>query len=131
MSAGLDTEEAIACQPMIEKFKKIIQFIKEVSKDERIPERDKKVILVMVALVVSPIDFIPDWIPIIGILDDIFIMALVLDYFFTVLDSQVLLSHYPFGMKSFIALKKTSRMISWITPEFVRDRIWKYKPPVY
>jgi uncharacterized membrane protein YkvA (DUF1232 family) len=116
---------------MMEKIKKIIQFIKEVAQDERIPERDKKMILVMVALVVSPIDFIPDWIPIIGILDDIFIMALVLDYFFTVLDSQVLLSHYPFGMKSFIALKKTSKMISWITPEFVRDRIWKYKPPVY
>ena len=116
---------------MIEKFKKIIQFIKDVSHDERIPERDKKVLLTLVALVVSPIDFIPDWIPILGILDDLFIMCIVLDYFFTVLDAQLLLSHYPFGMKSFIALKKTAHLVSWLTPAFVRDRLWKYKPPVY
>ncbi len=116
---------------MLQKVKKIIQFIKDVSQDERIPERDKTVILVMVALVVSPIDFIPDWIPILGILDDLFIMALILDYLFTVLDAQLLLSHYPFGMKSFIALRKTARMVSWVTPSFLRDKIWKYKPPIY
>ena len=116
---------------MIEKFKKIIQFIKDVAQDDRIPDRDKKVLLAMVALIVSPIDIIPDWIPILGIIDDLFIMAIVLDYFFTVLDSNILLTYYPFGMKSFIALRKTARMVSWITPNFVRDKIWKYQPPAF
>lgn len=116
---------------MFDKFKKVIQFVKDVSQDDRIPEQDKKILMVMVALIVSPIDFIPDWIPILGILDDLFIMAIVLDYFFTVLDTQILLTHYPFGMKSFIALRRTARMVSWITPQFIRDRIWKYEPPAY
>ena len=86
---------------MISAIKKIIQFIKDVSQDERIPERDKKILLVLVALIISPIDIIPDWIPLIGIIDDLVILAVVLDYLFSVLDRDVLLSHYPFSLKSF------------------------------
>lgn len=114
---------------MLFTFKKIIQFINDVSQDERIPERDKKVLLVLVALIVSPIDIIPDWIPLLGLLDDLLILAIVLDYFFTVLEANILLSHYPFGLRSFLALKRTARLISWLTPNFVRNRIWNYKPP--
>ncbi|MES2855032.1 MAG: hypothetical protein V4692_04165 [Bdellovibrionota bacterium] len=46
----------------MEFFKQLIQFIRNVANDERIPPRDKKILLGLVALIVSPIDFIPDWI---------------------------------------------------------------------
>lgn len=112
-------------------LKALIEFIKNVAKDERIPDRDKKVILACLALVISPFDIIPDWIPIIGVLDDIVLIAIVLDYFFDILDQNILLTHYPFGMKSFVALRRSSRMITWVTPQWVKDKVWKYEKSPY
>ena len=83
------------------------------------------------ALVLSPIDLIPDWIPIIGIMDDVVIMAIVLDYFFNHLDQDILLSHYPWGMKSFIRMRRAARMVAYFSPNWVKAKIWSFKPSIY
>ena len=107
-------------------FPKLLDFLKNVTNDERIPAHDKKILAALVALIISPVDLIPDWIPVIGWIDDWIILALVLDYFFNVLDSEVLLSHYPWGMKSFLRLKRWSSLISWSAPNWLKSRIWNY-----
>lgn len=101
-------------------------FLLNVANDERIPARDKKVILALIALVLSPIDLIPDWIPVFGILDDVIILSIILDYFFRVLDDQVLLSHYPWGMKSFARLRAISRAMDFFVPNVIKKRLWQY-----
>lgn len=111
--------------------KVVIQFIRDVANDPRIPERDKTVVLALVALIVSPFDLIPDWIPVIGMLDDVVLLALILDYFFNVLNAEILLSHYPWGMKSFARLRGTARLIAMITPSKIKNKIWKYQPPAH
>ena len=116
---------------MIEFFKSLTQFIREVANDERIPSQDKKVLLGLMALLVSPVDLIPDWIPVFGQLDDIVIVALILDYLFNVLDQDILLSHYPWGMKSFTNLRRTSRMIAVITPAFIKNKLWAFQASPY
>ncbi len=110
-------------------LKLIIQFIRDVAQDPRIPERDKTVIMALAMLIVSPLDLIPDWIPFLGILDDLILLALILDYFFSVLEQSLLLSHYPWGIKSFIMLKKSAHLLSWWVPDFLKDKIWQYRPP--
>lgn len=112
-------------------IKDLVAFIKAVAADPRIPDRDKKLLLALLALVASPIDIIPDWIPILGMLDDIVIVAIVLDYLFNHLDREILLSHYPWGMKSFIRTSRVARTIAVLTPKGVRERIWKFRPDVY
>ena len=112
-------------------FRQLIQFIKDVANDERIPSRDKKTILFLVGLILSPLDLIPDWIPIIGLVDDLVVLALILDYFFDVLDQEILLSHYPFGMKSYLWVRRASRLITTVTPAPIKDRIWKYQASPY
>ena len=107
-------------------FSDLKKFLTDVAHDERIPARDKKVLLALIALVVSPIDLIPDWIPVFGLLDDIIILAIILDYFFRVLDSQVLLSHYPWGMKSFAKLRAVARTLEFFVPRFVKKKLWQY-----
>ena len=109
----------------------LIEFIKKVGADERIPSRDKKVIIALVALVISPFDILPDWIPIIGLIDDIVILAIVLDYLFNVLDQNILLSHYPWGMKSYTWIRRAARTITGLTPTFVKNWVWKYEPDPY
>lgn len=106
----------------------LIGFVKCVAEDPRIPSHDKKVILTVTALIISPIDIIPDWIPVIGWLDDLVLLAIILDYFFNVLDQDILLSHYPWGLKSFIWMRRLARTIAVLTPQFVKDKIWKYRP---
>lgn len=115
----------------VKTIKKLFEFIKAVAKDERIPERDKKVILAFLALIMSPIDIIPDWIPVFGVIDDLVLLAIILDYFFEVLDQDILLSHYPFGMKSFIAMRRFARLLTWMTPRPIKDKIWKFEKSPY
>lgn len=115
----------------MEFIKKVLNFLRNVVQDERIPSRDKKVLLALVALILSPIDLIPDWIPILGLLDDFVILAIVLDYFFEVLDSEILLSHYPWGMKSFSALRHSSRLITRVAPRSLKNLIWQYEGSPY
>lgn len=112
-------------------LKQLIQFIRNVAEDERIPARDKKVVLALLALVLSPFDIIPDWIPIIGVMDDLVLIAIVLDYFFNVLDQEILLSHYPWGLKSFTSIKRIAHVIAILTPPALKNRIWKYQPSPY
>ena len=107
-------------------FTDLKNFLKNVAADERIPARDKKIILAMVALILSPFDIIPDWIPLFGILDDIILLSIILDYFFTVLDSRILLSHYPWGMKSFARLRGVARTMQFFVPNFVKKRLWSF-----
>jgi uncharacterized membrane protein YkvA (DUF1232 family) len=112
-------------------IKELIAFLKAVSTDARIPERDKAVLVACIALIISPIDLIPDWIPIIGWMDDFVILAIVLDYFFNHLDQDILLSHYPWGMKSYVRLRKSAQLVAAMTPSFIKGKIWKFKPDVY
>jgi uncharacterized membrane protein YkvA (DUF1232 family) len=112
-------------------FNKLYTFVKDVCKDDRIPERDKVVLGSLIALIVSPVDIIPDWIPIVGQLDDIVMIALVLDYLFGHLDETVLLSHYPWGMKSYARVRRCARIMGLLAPGFLKRRIWAYVPSPY
>lgn len=107
-------------------FTDLKKFLMDVAHDERIPGRDKKVLLAMIGLLISPIDLIPDWIPVFGLLDDVIILSVILDYFFRVLDSSVLLSHYPWGMKSFARLRSIARAMEFMVPRFIKKRLWQY-----
>lgn len=107
-------------------FKDIKDFLTNTANDERIPSRDKKIVLALVALIISPLDLIPDWIPIIGLLDDVIVLSVVLDYFFSVLDSRILLSHFPWDMKAFARLRGISRALQFLVPRFLKKKLWTY-----
>ncbi len=116
---------------MFQAIKDLIQFIKDVAQDEKIPSRDKKVLAGLLVLIVSPLDFIPDWIPIIGQLDDILMIALVLDYLFNTLDDDVLLGHWPFNFSSFARIRRAARIIAALAPKFLKRHLWKYSGSPY
>ena len=60
-------------------FKQEIRVYQLVLHDERVPKRAKWLLGIALAYLVSPIDLIPDFIPILGYLDDVVIVpALVL-----------------------------------------------------
>jgi uncharacterized membrane protein len=107
-------------------FINLKSFISSTYADERIPQKDKKLIVVLLVILALRILFIPDWIPYFGILDILFLLAIIVDYFFGVLDQNLLLSHYPWGMKSFARIKRMASFLSLFAPPFIKDNIWQY-----
>jgi uncharacterized membrane protein YkvA (DUF1232 family) len=64
-------------------------------RDERVPRRHKLLIGALVLYLAMPIDLVPDFIPVVGVLDDAIIVALVLRTVFRSAGSQVLGEHWP------------------------------------
>lgn len=116
---------------MLKRFRELTGFIKAVATDDRIPDRDKRILLVLIALLASPFDIIPDWIPVIGVLDDVVILAIVLDYFFNHLDEEILLAHFPWDMKAFVRTRQVARFVARLAPGWVKEKVWKFKPDIY
>ena len=72
-----------------------------------------------------PVDLIPDFIPVIGYLDDAVVVIVLLDYVFNHLERGLVRQHWPGSEKS---LRRTARMVAclaWIVPAFLRRRLWK------
>lgn len=59
-------------------------------KDPRIPLKSKIVIVIAVGYILSPIDLIPDFIPVIGLLDDVIIVPALVGYAVKSIPSEIL-----------------------------------------
>jgi uncharacterized membrane protein YkvA (DUF1232 family) len=69
--------------------------VRTLRKDPRIPRRAKVAIAVAGLWVASPIDLIPEFVPVIGPLDDVVVVALALRYAGRHVPREVLLSAWP------------------------------------
>jgi uncharacterized membrane protein YkvA (DUF1232 family) len=69
--------------------------VRRLRKDPRVPRRAKVAIVVAGLWVASPIDLIPEFLPIIGPLDDIVVVALALRYAGRQVPREVLLAAWP------------------------------------
>ena len=69
--------------------------VRRLRKDPRVPRRAKIAIVIAGLWVASPIDLIPEFIPIIGPLDDIVVVALALRYAGRQVPRDVLLAAWP------------------------------------
>lgn len=105
-------------------FRKSFSFVKAVSVDDRIPVWDKAVMATMVALLVSPVDFISDFIPVLGQLDDVVILIILLDYMANRLPEQILLDHFPWDPSQLKAWRRRLGFLSMLVPDWARRRIW-------
>src|SRR4051794_31276772 len=69
--------------------------VRRLRKDPRVPRRAKLAVLLAGLWVASPIDLIPEFLPVIGPLDDIVVVALALRYAGRRVPREVLLAAWP------------------------------------
>jgi uncharacterized membrane protein YkvA (DUF1232 family) len=62
--------------------------------DERIPRRRKLALVALLGYLASPIDLVPDFIPVVGVLDDALAVALVLRFVLRAADDDLLAEHW-------------------------------------
>jgi uncharacterized membrane protein YkvA (DUF1232 family) len=76
-----------------ENLKKYIELTKGVYKDRRTPGLPKAILWFAIAYALSPIDLIPDFIPVLGQLDDALILPLLLFLAFRLIPKRVYEEH--------------------------------------
>ena len=64
-------------------------------RDPRVGGASKALLWALLAYIVSPIDIVPDFIPVAGVLDDAVLVALVLRFLLRRTDRTVIAEHWP------------------------------------
>jgi uncharacterized membrane protein YkvA (DUF1232 family) len=72
-----------------------VTMIRRLRRDPRVPRSAKVAVLVAMVWVVSPIDLIPEFLPVIGPLDDVVVVILALRYAGRRVPRSVLLEAWP------------------------------------
>jgi uncharacterized membrane protein YkvA (DUF1232 family) len=72
-----------------------VTVVRRLRKDPRVPRRAKVAVAFAAVWVLSPIDLIPEFLPVIGPLDDIVVVALALRYAARTVPRNVLLEAWP------------------------------------
>lgn len=103
----------------------LTEFISALARDPRIPARDKALLAGLCAYLATPVDLIPDFIPLIGYLDDAVVMVIVLDFVFNAIPEEIVLEHFKWGPERYRRLRRRMRFFAWMIPQFVRRRLWK------
>lgn len=106
-------------------IRKSLVFAKALSLDSRIPARDKAVLAGMLALLVSPFDIIPDFIPVLGQLDDLMIAILMLDYICNRVPDEILRDHFPWDPAKLLAWRSRVGFFTGLVPHWAKQKIWQ------
>ncbi len=72
----------------------LVRLLYRLVRDRRVPTRAKLLLGGALAYVITPIDLIPDSVPVVGALDDIFILAMALDKLIDRAGEEVVLEHW-------------------------------------
>ncbi len=84
--------------------------------DERVPTRTKLVLTGLGIYLVSPWDLIPDFIPVLGQLDDLVALLLLLDGVLNQIDDAILLEHWRGDVKTLQRLQWLARRAAALVP---------------
>jgi uncharacterized membrane protein YkvA (DUF1232 family) len=72
-----------------------VTMLRRLRRDPRVPTRAKVALMIAAAWVISPIDLIPEFLPVIGPLDDVVVVALALRYAGRCVPRDVILEAWP------------------------------------
>ncbi|MGE5371408.1 MAG: YkvA family protein [Solirubrobacterales bacterium] len=93
--------------------------------DSRVALAEKAILVATIAYVVSPLDFLPDLIPGIGMLDDLMLMSLVTLRFLEQAGPNLVNEHWNGRMDLMDLFKKALSLAGVFLPRSVYDRVVK------
>ncbi len=89
-------------------------------KDSRVPAAEKAMLVGTIVYIVSPLDLLPDVIPFIGQVDDVYLAALVLLRLLSRTDDQVLREHWDGAGDLASVVDKIVRAAQYVLPKRVQ-----------
>lgn len=92
---------AIKRKPLFFQAKELLSFVPNflrliycLADDPRVPIKEKAILLGTAAYILSPFDFLPDIIPFFGKIDDLLLLALILQRFINSVDRSIVLEYW-------------------------------------
>lgn len=73
---------------------RVAKFLLRVGRDRRVPWAAKAALVGLGLYLASPIDIIPDWIPVAGYLDDVIVVGFVVSYVLARVPREVVREHW-------------------------------------
>lgn len=92
--------------------------------DRDVPTSAKVVLAALAVYLASPIDLLPDFIPLLGYLDDVVLAAVVVDGVLSFLDRSLILRYWPGTADSLERVAAVARRLSRWVPNRIKARIF-------
>lgn len=73
---------------------RLARLIYRLMRDPRVPARAKGILFMVAGYIISPLDAIPDWIPVAGRFDDLLVAAFALDQILNRVPKEVVVEHW-------------------------------------
>jgi uncharacterized membrane protein YkvA (DUF1232 family) len=102
----------------------LVATIARLLRDPAVPKAAKIALAAAVVYLASPLDLLPDVIPLVGWVDDVLVAALVLDGVLNFVDRRLVLRHWPGSVRSLDALARIARTLTAWVPRRVKARIF-------
>jgi uncharacterized membrane protein YkvA (DUF1232 family) len=90
-------------------------------KDSRVPLAEKALLIGVIAYVISPLDLIPDFVPFVGQVDDLYLIALVVLRMLSRTSDDVLREHWDGRGDLAATVDKIERAARYILPKRIRN----------
>ncbi len=87
-----------------------VRLLKRLAGDRQLPRRIRVVLILLLTFLASPIDLIPDFIPVLGYADDVIITALALRWVTRTAGPEALARHWPGTPDGLAALRRLCRL---------------------
>ncbi len=102
----------------------VARLVARLAIDPRLPRRAKIALVAAAIYLASPLDFLPDTIPLFGYLDDLLIVSVVLDRIFNCVDRQLLLRYWPGTAESLDRLGRVAALFARWLPRRIKRRVF-------
>lgn len=96
--------------------------------DPVLPKAAKVVLGAAAVYLLSPIDLIPDFVPLVGYLDDLLLAAVVVDGVLNWVDRALVLKYWPGSPASLDTVARTARVLALWVPRRLKARIFAGAP---
>ena len=97
--------------------------------DRTVPKAAKIALAAVAVYLASPVDLIPDFIPVLGYLDDVLLVAVVVDGLLNYIDRSLLLKYWPGDIETLDAVAAVAHRVARWVPSRLKARIFGSPPP--
>jgi len=108
---------------------RLFRMIASLLADREMPRSAKIVLAALAVYLASPFDLIPDFIPVLGLLDDVLLTAVVVDGLLNHLDRSLIVRYWPGDVASLDAVAAVARRLSAWVPLRVKGRVFRARRP--
>jgi uncharacterized membrane protein YkvA (DUF1232 family) len=99
---------------------RLVKLVVRLMRDQRVPPRNKAVLVLVGCYLALPVDVIPDMIPGVGQLDDLVIAAFALDYMINQVPAEILREHWDGDEDVLELIRNIAEIAASLVPRWIK-----------